>query len=181
MYRPTPNRLGHLVLKVRDIHESVRFYTEVVGLTVSDWIEDKMVFLRCGTDHHDLGLFQLPPEALAKARPAGEGDPGLEHFSYEVDDYEEIEKAVEMLKARGVEIVRGPGKHGPGENVFLVFKDPDGNFVEFYCEMVQVTEDRPYEASVWEDNLDAFDQWHFEKFAVEPPALYRARALKRDK
>ncbi|GJL82524.1 MAG: hypothetical protein DHS20C01_21580 [marine bacterium B5-7] len=180
MFNPRPKKLGHLVLKVRDIHESVRFYTEIVGLEVSDWIEDKMVFLRCGSDHHDLGLFQLPPEALEQARIAGEGDPGLEHFSYEVEDYSVVEKTVEMLKERSVEIVRGPGKHGPGENIFLVFKDPDGNFVEFYCEMVQVTDEEPYKASVWKDNLDAFDQWHFKEFAVEPPALYKDRAARND-
>jgi catechol 2,3-dioxygenase len=180
MYRPKPNRLGHLVLKVRDIHKSVRFYTEVVGLEVSDWIEDQMVFLRCSTDHHDLALFQLPSEALRDGRMADENSPGLEHFSYEVDDYSVIEKVVSMLKERDIEIVRGPGKHGPGENVFLVFKDPDGNYVEFYCEMVQVTGESPYTPKVWKDDIDAFDQWHFERFAVEPPPLYRDKASRSD-
>ena len=31
----------------------------------------------------------------------------------------------------------------------------------------------PYKGSVWPNNLDAFDQWHFEKFAVKPPQLYQ--------
>ena len=31
-------KLGHMVLMVRDIHKSVDFYTNVVGLEVSDWI-----------------------------------------------------------------------------------------------------------------------------------------------
>lgn len=54
----------------------------------------------------------------------------MEHFSYLVDDLAEMERAVQVLQAHGVEIVRGIGKHGPGENLFLVFKDPDGNNVE---------------------------------------------------
>ena len=43
MFKPTPKKLGHIVLTVRDIHASAKFYTEIVGLTVSDWIEDRMV------------------------------------------------------------------------------------------------------------------------------------------
>ena len=170
-----PKKLGHLVLKVRDIHESVRFYSEILGLEVSDWIEEQMVFLRCGSDHHDLGLFQLPKDSSDFDNCSTEGSPGLEHFSYEVEDYQEVERAVSLLQENDIEIVRGPGKHGPGENIFLVFKDPDGNFVEIYCEMVQVTEDQPYKARTWPDNLDAFDQWHFQRFAVEPPALYQEK------
>ena len=170
-----PMKLGHLVLKVRDIHDSVRFYTEILGLEVSDWIEEQMVFLRCGSDHHDLGLFQLPKDSCDLDNFPTGGSPGLEHFSYEVENYQEVERAVSLLQENNVEIVRGPGKHGPGENVFLVFKDPDGNFVEIYCEMVQVTNDQPYEARTWPDNLDAFDQWHFRQFAVEPPALYQEK------
>jgi len=174
MYRPKPLKLGHIVLLVRDIHESVKFYEEVVGLTVSDWISDRMVFLRAGEDHHDMALAQLPPNAPERAP----GTPGLEHFSYQVDSYEDIEKTVAMLQERGVTIDRGPGKHGPGENCFLVFKDPDGNNVEFYCEMRQVTPEDPYEASVWNDDIDSFDQWQLEKFAVPPPE--RFKNLKKD-
>ena len=169
MYKPSPRKLGHMVLLVRDIHASAKFYEEIVGLTVSDWIEDRMVFMRAGEDHHDLALAQLPPDAPEKQM----GTPGLEHFSYLVDSFEDIERAVEMLQERGVQIDRGPGKHGPGENCFIVFKDPDGNNVEFYCDMVQINDDSPYESSVWHDDIDSFDQWHFEKFAVPPPERYR--------
>ena len=169
MYKPSPRKLGHMVLLVRDIHASAKFYEEVVGLNVSDWIEDRMVFMRSGEDHHDLALAQLPDDAPDR-QP---GTPGLEHFSYLVDSFEDIERTVEMLQERGVPIDRGPGKHGPGENCFIVFKDPDGNNVEFYCGMVQINEDNPYESSVWNDDVDSFDQWHFEKFAVPPPERYR--------
>jgi catechol 2,3-dioxygenase-like lactoylglutathione lyase family enzyme len=172
MGRPLPRRLGHLVLNVRDIQASVKFYTEIVGLTVSDWISDQMVFLRCGTDHHDLALAQIPPgagEGGAHEDTYRPGRPGLEHFSYELANLDEIEQMGRFLQDKGVEIVRGIGKHGPGENVFLVFKDPDGNYVEYYCDMVQVTADRPYTANVWPMDLDGFDQWHFKRFLVPPP------------
>lgn len=165
-----PRRLGHIVLMVRDIHASVRFYTEVMGLTVSDWISDQMVFLRASSDHHDLALSQIPKDSAALNDLPRYDRPGVEHFSYLVDDMAEMERSVAVLQAHGVEIVRGIGKHGPGENLFLVFKDPDGNNVELYCEMTQITAERPYEARVWERNIESFDQFRFERFVVPPPA-----------
>jgi catechol 2,3-dioxygenase len=167
--RPRPRRLGHVVLNVRDLAASVKFYTEIVGLEVSDYIEDQMAFLRCGHDHHDLALAQIPREGEGAANTYFPGRVGLEHFSYEVGSLAEIEQAAAFLQERGVPIVRGIGKHGPGENLFLVFEDPDGNYVEFYAEMVQVTADKPYTARVWPNDLDAFDRWHFDRFVVPPP------------
>ena len=171
MHIPTPRKLGHIVLLVRDIHASARFYQEIVGLKVSDWISDRMVFLRAGTDHHDLALAQLPDGAPGRQA----GTAGLEHFSYLVDSFEEIERIVRMLQEREIEIDRGPGKHGPGENCFIVFKDPDGNNVEFYCDMEQIPENEKYEPEVWKDDVGSFDQWNFEKFVVPPPERFTSR------
>ena len=173
--RPQPQRIGHVVLNVRDLRKSVDFYTRIVGLEVSDYIEDQMAFLRCGQDHHDLALAQIPAgHALADDvyRP---GRPGLEHVSYRLESLREIEEAAAYLQEQGVEIVRGIGKHGPGENLFLVFKDPDGNYCEFYADMIQVTPQRPHIARVWANDLKAFDQWEFDKFLVPPPDWGPAR------
>jgi catechol-2,3-dioxygenase len=167
-YRPRPTRLGHLVLKVRDIDRSLAFYTDVVGLEVSDWIDHHMVFLRAGTDHHDLALLQRPPGHIDI--PEGHY-PAVEHFSYRLETIAEMEQVAAMLVARGITIDRGIGKHGPGENSFLVFRDPDGNNVEFYTDMTQIDADHPYTASVWDGtDLETFDRWHLDRFLVPPPA-----------
>ena len=168
--RIKPRKLGHLVLAVRDIQKSVAFYTEVLGLEVSDWISDQMCFLRSGTDHHDLALSQIPKDSPEIDDLPRYSRPGMEHFSYLVDSVEDMELAAAMLKARGVEIVRGIGKHGPGENCFLVFKDPDGNNVEIYCDMQQIAAGDAHQARVWERNIESFDQWRFARFVVPPPA-----------
>ena len=168
--RPRPRKMGHLVLMVRDIHKSAKFYSEIVGLEVSDWIEDQMVFLRCGTDHHDLALAQLPKDAEHFDKMYNPfSRPGTEHFAYQLGSLAEVEAAAGVLTEKGVEIVRGIGKHGPGENVFLVFRDPDGNHVEFYCDMVQITPEQPYKPGVHPNTLSAFDQWEFKRFVVPPP------------
>lgn len=167
MYTPNPKKLGHLVLKVNDVQASVKFYQEVVGLTISDWIDDRMVFLRSSSDHHDLALLQLPADQIGKQDPE---QSRIEHFSYHVDSIDEIKAIANMLQARGIEIDRGVGRHGPGDNTFIVFKDPDGNNVEFYSDMLQITVEKPYQASTWNGkDLDTFDQWHLKEFLVEPP------------
>ncbi len=169
MDRPKPIRLGHLVLNVRDIQKSAKFYTEIVGLEVSDWISDQMVFLRTSVDHHDLALAQIPLDEASATDTYRPWRPGLEHFSYEMASIDEVETMGRFLQEKNIEIVRGIGKHGPGENVFLVFKDPDGNYVEFYCEMVQIPKGTAHVPKVWPNDLDGFDQWHFKRFLVPPP------------
>ena len=109
MYTPKPTKLGHLVLKVKDVKKSVMFYQEVVGLTVSDWIDDRMVFLRSSSDHHDLALLQLPSDQIDNQDP---GASRIEHFSYHVESIDEIKKIAQMLLARGIEIDRGVGQSG---------------------------------------------------------------------
>src|SRR5207247_1401308 len=54
-------KIGHVVLNVTDLDASVRFYTELLGLDISDRYPDTMVpggmvFLRCNTDHHGVAL-----------------------------------------------------------------------------------------------------------------------------
>src|SRR5260370_8680512 len=54
-------KLGHVVINVRDVARSVRFYTEMLGFEVSDIYPDEMVpggmaFLRCNPDHHGIAL-----------------------------------------------------------------------------------------------------------------------------
>jgi len=166
---------------VRDLHASVRFYTEILGLEVSDWISDQMVFLHFGSDRHDLALAQLPSDEEHLGEISHQDRPGLDHFSYLVDGIAEMEKLADFLQERGVEIVRGIGKHGPGENFFLVFKDPDGNNVEVYCDMRQITQADPYTPAVWERDIFAFDRWYFEKFRGPPPRAFQAELDEREK
>lgn len=169
-------KLGHLVLMVRDLDASTRFYTEVMGLTVSDRIADQMVFLRAGEDHHDLALSRLPPDAPERDSPPSYARPGLEHFSYYVESLDEMQRAVEVARSHGVTIERGIGQHGPGGNWFLVFKDPDGNNVEIYTDMEQIAADSARTAQTWERNLESFDRHRLAHFVVPPaPGLLAAK------
>src|SRR6266849_34201 len=54
-------KIGHVVLNVTDLEAALRFYTEVLGLEVSDrypnsMVPGGMIFLRCNPDHHGVAL-----------------------------------------------------------------------------------------------------------------------------
>src|SRR5881296_2425958 len=73
-------KLGHVVLNVTDLEASVRFYTEVLGLEISDRYPDSMVpggmvFMRCNADHHGVALVG---GATTSERTS------LNHFAFEV-------------------------------------------------------------------------------------------------
>ena len=133
--RPMPRirKLGHVVLKVRDLTASVIFYRDVLGFQISDRNERGMVFLRHGTDHHSLALVEVPSD-----RPLSAPDEvGLHHFAWEVTDITDVVRARDWLRTQGTPIVF-EGRRGPGGNVGIEFKDPDGNQIEIYCAMVQI-------------------------------------------
>ena len=62
-------KLGHVVLKVRDLERSERFYAGVLGLEVTGRLSDRMVFFTVpgNPDSHDLALFRVGPDAASPA------------------------------------------------------------------------------------------------------------------
>ena len=83
-----PKRVGHLVLNVKDLDASTKFYTEILGFEIS-LSRSTGTFLSCGKIHHDLALFQAPEGAL----PVTEGQLGLNHFAVQVEDISDLEQA----------------------------------------------------------------------------------------
>src|SRR5580765_1356568 len=133
---PSPfqlRKIGHVVLNVADLDASARFYTEVLGLEVSDRYPDSMVpggmiFLRFNTDHHGIALVG------GKARvPAS----SLNHFAFEVGTLDEVFRARAWLRERGVPLVF-EGRRRAGCQVAVEFPDPDGNHLEIYWNIDQI-------------------------------------------
>ena len=138
-------KLGHVVLNVTDLDASVRFYTHVLGLEVSDRYPDTMVpggmvFLRYNTDHHGVAL-------VGGARTADASS--LNHFAFEVGTLDEVFRAREWLTMRGVRMVF-EGRRRAGCQIAVEFQDPDGNNLEIYWNIDQVgTNGHVRPASEW--------------------------------
>lgn len=130
-------KLGHVVLRVKDLQRSVAFYTQVLGFRVSDVYPDTMmkggmVFLRCNADHHCLALVGgMKEDASAKE---------LHHLAFEVATLEELVRSREHLRQRGVKIDY-EGRRRAGCQMAVEFRDPDNHFLELYWGLDQVGSD----------------------------------------
>ena len=139
-------KIGHVALYVSDIERSARFYTQVLGFSISDVYEDDMmpggaVFLRLNPDHHGISLFKASAE-----NPIGAG---LHHTAFEVATLDEVVRAREHLRAHNVPI-DFDGRRRAGVQIAVEFRDPDGHRLEIYWGIDQIGSDgRARPASEW--------------------------------
>jgi catechol 2,3-dioxygenase len=139
-------KIGHVVLNVRDIGRSVRFYTEVLGFDVSDVYPDEMVpggmaFLRCNTDHHGI--------ALVGSLSAASENVDLNHIAFEVASLDEVLRARDHLRRHGVPI-DFEGRRRAGCQLAVEFRDPDNHRLEIYWGIDQIGSDgRARPAEEW--------------------------------
>ena len=124
-----PRQLGHLVLRVRDLEASEKWYSEVLGLHTTNKRPGGMTFMSAKEgSSHELALMSVGPDAPGPE----ETRVGLYHFAWEMDSFEDLKELYEHMKQKDVNI-GGIGDHGISLGVYLF--DPDGNEIEVYYEM----------------------------------------------
>ena len=138
--------LGHVVLYVRELQRSLRFYRDIVGLEVRGTIfRGQAAILTGGRSHHELLIIQVgnAPGPLTGHRL------GLYHIGWKLGDSLDLLRAArDRLAAAGIEL-DGQSDHTVSHSLYL--RDPDGNEIELYVDNPAVdwrTDDSWLEAPV---------------------------------
>ena len=119
-----PTKLTHVVINSAEVQKQTSFFLDVLGFKWSDSTV-MMDFVRFCTDHHSVAI----------ARGNG---PCLNHMAYEMPDIDGLMRGAGRVRSDGYEIMWGVGRHGPGNNVFTYFVEPNGFVTEYTTEVEQV-------------------------------------------
>ena len=120
-------RVGHVVIKMRDMDKAKWFYRDVLGMKIANEV-DFGIFFRFHDYHHDIAVFKTSPEAEAPK----EDQVGLVHVALIADSEQSVRQIYDRAKSMGVEIV-GTADHAITHSLYL--KDPEGNTIEVYAEV----------------------------------------------
>jgi methylmalonyl-CoA/ethylmalonyl-CoA epimerase len=107
-------KIDHVGIAVNNLEETLSFYTEVLGLEVAgtEVVEEqkvKVAFLPVGDSEIEL-LESTDPEGPI-ARFIEKNGEGIQHIAFKVDD---IEEAIEALKAKGMRMIDEKPRYGAG-------------------------------------------------------------------
>ncbi|MGF6993027.1 VOC family protein [Paraburkholderia sp. GAS32] len=144
-----PGRLQHTVFQTTELERVIAFYTEVIGFAISDEVVDDsgkpmVVFMRSDDEHHTLAFFQGSQNVW-------------DHHCYETSEWNDMRDWGDLFAKAEVPIFFGPGRHGPGNNLFFMVTDPDGNRLEFSAELAHVSiDDAP---GVWPHGERTLNSW----------------------
>lgn len=141
--------LQHVTFATRDIARFEGFYAGKLGFAVSDYVvresDGKVmtVFMRSNHEHHTIGVFYQERT-------------GVDHHSYEAGEWGVLKDWCDRIGDRHIKLDWGPGRHGPGNNLFAFITDPDGNWIEISAEL-EVVYDRP--ARTWKHEERTLNLW----------------------
>jgi catechol 2,3-dioxygenase len=116
--------IGHVELRVTDLAASRAFFTDLLGLFVTEETEER-VYLRAWQDfdHHTL--------VLSRAETSG-----VEHVAWRVEDPADLRRVEAQLVKLGVEHRWVEGGTEPGHGDALRFLTPQGIPIELYWDVV---------------------------------------------
>lgn len=148
-----PRKLGHVNCLTGRISEQARFYTEVLGMRVTDWLAEEGAWFHVNSDHHVMAL-------------VNKGCPHFHHLAFDMVDWGLLRVAFDHLGQHGRWLGWGPVRHNLGQNLCGYVRIPEERcFVELYCDMEQLEPD--HEPRYFPDDPHASNVW-----GILPPRSY---------
>ncbi|WP_271985627.1 VOC family protein [Pseudoclavibacter terrae] len=119
-----PIKFQHTTIGTANIQPMIDFFVNTIGFRISDQLADgRFCWLRSDHDHHTLAVVNVEESGV------------LDHYSYDLAEWEDFKSWCDRLTELDVTVQWGPGRHGPGNNLFVFFDDPAGNHIELSAEM----------------------------------------------
>jgi catechol 2,3-dioxygenase-like lactoylglutathione lyase family enzyme len=116
--------LDHLVLTVKNLETTLKFYTEVLGMKKEIFGENRIA-LKFG--NQKINLHELGNEYEPKAKKPTPGSADLCFITKE-----KLENVIEHINRLGIRIIEGPitrtGANGKIKSIYI--RDPDENLIE---------------------------------------------------
>jgi catechol 2,3-dioxygenase-like lactoylglutathione lyase family enzyme len=125
-------KFEHVSLNLRDLAGIERLLVETLGFRLSDRAGRMLSWLHCDENHHGVALSRYPVSRL-------------HHYAWAFADFEALGRVADRAAAARARLVYGAGRHGPGNNHFLYFKDPDGFLIECCSDLAQLGPGSDYE------------------------------------
>ncbi|MGH2862551.1 MAG: VOC family protein [Solirubrobacteraceae bacterium] len=142
-----PRKLGHVNFLTAAFEEQCRFYTEGLGMRLTDWLGEDGAWFHINSDHHVMALIRANP-------PEGH----FHHLALDVVDIGQMRLALDHLGRHGRWLGWGPTRHGVGGNIASYVRIVEEEcFVELYCDMEQLPAD--HEPRRWPDNRFSSNTW----------------------
>ena len=144
--RDLPVQLTHVVFNSKDAEATAAVTERVLDFRVSDRTKG-MVFVRCNTSHHSTAF-------------ARSGFASLNHVAFEMQDLDAVMRGIGRLRDHQIAPSWGPGRHGPGANVYAYYIAPFGPVIEFSTAVDKVSDDyRAGSPEDWTWPPNRIDQW----------------------
>ncbi len=140
-----PRKLGHVNCLTADLEEGVRFYTDVLGMRITDRLGTNGVWFHVNTDHHVMALIAKDVSHF-------------HHLAFDTVDIGQMRDLLDRTARHGRWLGWGPVRHGVGGNVASYVRIVEEScFVELYCDMEQLQAD--HEVRVWPDDRFSSNTW----------------------
>ena len=143
-------RLGHFGFNVSDQEQALRFYSDLLGLPVTDTRDFGQLaneanpgpehlgwFLRVNNDHHSVVLFPHPTR-FTNQPPRPPGTAPISHIAWQVATLREVTEGRRWLIERQVRVARPGGRDARGANWNFTVTDADFISNEIYYGMDQI-------------------------------------------
>lgn len=144
-----PIKFQHTTIGTADVQPIVDFFVNTIGFRISDQLADgRFCWLRSNKDHHTLAVVNVEQSGV------------LDHYSYDLAEWEDFKSWCDRLTELDVTVQWGPGRHGPGNNLFVFFDDPAGNHIELSAEMEKFYDDHvAYVPRRWQPVPSSVNLW----------------------